>query len=136
MLERTLVEQQIDAAWCVTSSSYAVAKGMNVDTRAMLLADYGMPFYSNNIVTRPEMLERDPQLCQDVTEVILEALAFSCRDPEASMGILLKKVPELALSAGGKENVRLSQGFMLASVPRPESMQNGLGYSDLGRVAR
>ncbi|WP_110650075.1 ABC transporter substrate-binding protein [Salinicola peritrichatus] len=135
VLERTLVEGQIDAGWCVTSSSYAVAQGMGVDTRAMLMQDYGMSFYSNNIVTRPEVLESDPELCRDVTEVILEALAFSAKDPEASMGILLKKVPELALSSGGKENVRLSQGFMLASVPHPEAIENGLGYSDLGRVA-
>jgi ABC-type nitrate/sulfonate/bicarbonate transport system substrate-binding protein len=134
VLERTLVEKQIDASWCVTSSSYAVAKGMGVDTRAILMKDYSLPFYSNNIVTRPEMVRSDPELCRGVTEAILEALAFAARDPDAAMGILLKSVPELALSKGGKENVRLSQGFMLASVPSPESIEHALGYSDMARV--
>jgi len=134
ILERTLVEGQIDAAFCVASSSYAVAQGMGVDTRAMLLQDHGMSFYSNNIVTTEAMFAAEPNLCRDVTDAVLEGLAFTANDPEAAMGILLKKVPELALSKGGKENVRLSQGFMLASLPTPESKLNGLGFTDLKRI--
>ncbi|WPB57455.1 ABC transporter substrate-binding protein [Xylophilus sp. GOD-11R] len=134
VVERTLVDKQIDAYFCVASTSYAVCKGMDVDTRAILLADYGLPFYSNNIVTRQEVLERDPGLCRDVTEALLEALAFTVREPDAALDIFLKKVPELTLTKGGRENARLSQGFMLSSVPRPESMEHGLGWSDMNRV--
>jgi len=134
VVERTLVEGQIDAYFCVASTAYAVAKGMGADTRAMLLADYDLSFYSNNIVTRPEILARDPQLCQDVTEVLLEALAFTVRQPDEALEIFLKAVPELTLNKGGREFARLSQGFMLASVPRPESIDHGLGYSDMKRV--
>ncbi|MBL7250111.1 ABC transporter substrate-binding protein [Alloalcanivorax marinus] len=135
ILERLLVERKVDASYCVTSSSYAVAKGLGVETRAMLLSDYGMSFYSNNIVTRPEVLESDPQLCEDVCDALLEALAFTARDPQKAADILLEKQPQLALSEAGKENVRLSMGFMLASLPYPEAMDHALGYSDLDRVA-
>jgi len=134
VVERTLIDKQIDASFCVASTSYAVCKGLGTDTRAILLSDYGLPFYSNNIVTRPEILARDPGLCKDVTEALLEALAFSVRDPDASLEIFLKKVPELTLTSSGRENARLGQGFMLASVPRPESIEHGLGYSDMARV--
>lgn len=134
VLERTLVDKQIDALFGVVSTSYAVAKSMKTDTRAILAADYGLPFYSNNIVTRPEVLERDPSLCKDVTEAILEALAFTLREPDQSLEIFLKAVPELTLTAGGREFARLGQGFMLASAVRPESMQNALGFSDMRRV--
>ncbi len=134
VVERTLIDRQIDAYWCVASTSYAVAKGMGADTRAMLLSDFGMQFYSNNIVTRPEMLARDPGLCKDVTEALLEALAFQVREPDRALDIFLKKVPELTLTAGGKEFARLGQGFMLASVPRPESINNGLGWTDMTRA--
>lgn len=134
VVERTLVDKQTDANFCVASTSYAVAKGIGADTRAILLSDYGLPFYSNNIVTRPEILARDPGLCKDVTEALLEALAFTLRDPDRALDIFLKKVPELTLTAGGREFARLGQGFMLSSVPRPESINNGLGYSDMGRV--
>ena len=134
VVERTLIDKQTDALFCVASTSYAVARGIGADTRAILLSDYGLPFYSNNIVTRPEILARDPGLCRDVTEALLEALAFTLRDPERALDIFLKKVPELTLTAGGKEFARLGQGFMQSSVPRPESINNGLGYSDMTRV--
>ena len=134
VVERSLVDKQIDASFCVASTSYSVARGMGTDTRAILLSDYGLPFYSNNIVTRPEVLARDPGLCKDVTEALLEALAFTLRDPDAALEIFLKKVPELTLTAGGKEFARLGQGFMLSSVPRAESIGHGLGYTDMARV--
>ncbi|WP_254217888.1 ABC transporter substrate-binding protein [Burkholderia multivorans] len=134
VLERLLVQQQVDACYCVVSTSYAVAKGMGVDTRAMLLSHYGVSFYSNNIVTRPDRLARDPQLCEAVTDALLEALAFVARDPEAGVDILVKSVPEIGLTKGGRENARLSQGFMLASLPYPEAIDHGLGYSDPKRL--
>lgn len=134
VLERLLVQKQVDACYCVCSSSYAVAKGMGVDTRAMLLSHYGVSFYSNNIVTRPETLARDPALCEAVTDALLEALAFVARDPQAGIDILVKSVPEIGLTKGGRENATLSQGFMLASLPFPEAIDHAIGYSDLNRV--
>lgn len=134
VLERTLVDKQIDAAICVVSTSYAVAKTMGAPTRAMLWSKYGLNFYSNNIVTRPEVLQKDPELCRAMTDALLEALAFSLNDPETSLDIFMRKVPELGLTAGGREFARLSQGFMLASVIRPEAMDHGLGYSDMAKI--
>src|SRR5690606_7080478 len=106
VLERMLVDKQVDAALCVTSTSYAVAKIMGADTRAMLWSRHGLPFYSNNIVTQPRIYDREPELCQDVTEALLEGLEFTLRDPEAALSIFLKKVPELTLTDGGEEFAR------------------------------
>jgi len=134
VLERTLVEKQIDAALVVASTSYAVAKAMGTDTRAFLWSKYGLPFYSNNILTRPDVLQRDPELCRAVTDALLEGLAYQLKNPDESLDIFLKKVPELTLTAGGREFSRLSQGFMLASAIEPEAIDHGLGYSDMRRV--
>jgi NitT/TauT family transport system substrate-binding protein len=135
VLERMLVDKQIDAAICIVSTSYAVAKIMGAPTRAMLWSKYGLTFYSNNICTRPETLAKDPALCGAVTEALLEALAFTLKNPDAALDIFLRKVPELTVTSGGREFSRLSQGFMLASVVRPEAMDNGLGYTDLKKAA-
>jgi NitT/TauT family transport system substrate-binding protein len=134
VLERTLMEKQIDASIGIVSTSYAVGESLGVKFRAMLWSDYGLNFYSNNVVTRPEVLEKDPALCQAVTEALLEALAFSLQSPNAALEIFLKQVPELQMSPGGREFSRLGQGFMLASVVRPEAKENGLGYTDLEKV--
>lgn len=134
VLERTLVDKQIDAAIGIVSTSYAVGIGMGVKFRAILWSDYGLDFYSNNVVTRPEVLEKDPGTCQAITEALLEALAFSLRDPDTALEIFLKQVPELKMSDAGREFSRLGQGFMLASVVRPEAKDHGLGYTDLGKV--
>lgn len=135
VLERMLVDKQIDAAICIVSTSYAVAKIMGAPARAMLWSKYGLTFYSNNICTRPETLAKDPALCGAVTEALLEALAFTLKNPDAALDIFLRKVPELTVTSGGREFSRLSQGFMLASVVRPEAMDNGLGYTDLKKAA-
>jgi NitT/TauT family transport system substrate-binding protein len=134
VMERILIEKKIDAMFCVTSTSYATAKALNTNTRALLASDYGLTFYSNNIVTRPDVMKKDSELCKGVTDALLEALAFTLRDPNAALDIFLKKVPELSLSPGGREFSRLGQGFMLASAVRPESEDHGLGYSDMARV--
>jgi len=134
VLERTLIDKQIDAAIGIASTSYAVGEGMGVKLRAMLWSEYGLNFYSNNIVTRPEVLEKDPAMCQAVTEALLEALAFSLQDPDAALEIFLKQVPELKMSQAGREFSRLGQGFMLASVVRPEAKEHGLGYTDMEKV--
>jgi ABC-type nitrate/sulfonate/bicarbonate transport system substrate-binding protein len=134
ILERLLVEKKVDACYTVVSTSYAVAKSMGVDTRAMLLSKYGVSFYSNNIVTRPDVLARDPQLCEAVTDALLEALAFVARNPDAGVDILVKSVPEIGLTKGGREYTRISQGFMLASLPHPEAIDHAIGYSDPTRV--
>jgi NitT/TauT family transport system substrate-binding protein len=56
------------------------------------------------------------------------------KEPDAALDIFLRKVPELTMTAGGREFSRLSQGFMLASVVRPEATDHALGYTDLGKV--
>ncbi|TXL79601.1 ABC transporter substrate-binding protein [Vineibacter terrae] len=134
VLERMLVEKQVEAAICVTSTSYALAKAIGVEPRAMLWSDFGLNFYSNNIVTRPDVLQKDAALCQGMTEALLEGLAFSLQDPDAALDIFMRKVPELALTQGGREFARLGQGFMLASVVRPEAQDNSLGYTDMAKI--
>ena len=69
------VEKQVEAAICVTSTSYALAKAIGVEPRAMLWSDFGLNFYSNNIVTRPDVLQKDAALCQGITEVDEQAIA-------------------------------------------------------------
>lgn len=134
VLERTLIDKQIDGAIGIVSTSYALGEGMGVKFRALMWSDYGLSFYSNNVVTRPETLQKDPGLCQAVTDALLEALAFSLQDPDTALEIFLKQVPELQMTTAGKEFSRLGQGFMLASVVRPEAKDHGLGYSDLEKV--
>ena len=47
--------------------------------------------------------------------------------------MFVRQVPELSITQGGRENARLSQGIMQWTMLQPEAMQNGLGWTDMGR---
>lgn len=135
VLERALVDGQLDASIGIVSTSYAVIEAMGKKTRGILWSEYGLTFYSNNVVTTQDTLAKDPGVAAAVTEALMEGLAYQLKNPEESLDIFMKMVPELELTKGGREFANLSQGFMLASVVRPEATEEGLGYSDMAKIA-
>jgi hypothetical protein len=42
-------------------------------------------------------------------------------------------VPEIGLTAGGRENARLSQGIMQWTMLADEAINNGLGWTDMAK---
>jgi ABC-type nitrate/sulfonate/bicarbonate transport system substrate-binding protein len=136
VFERTIVDRQVDAGSGIGSSSIPVMMAQNAPHRFMLFSQVGLQFYANVVTTRPEILARSPDLCERVVDALLDAAAFQLREPEQALDALVRQVPEIAITQGGRDNARLSQGIMQSTMLAPEAIENGLGWTDMGRWAR
>lgn len=131
VLERSLIDRQVDAITAIASSTIPVMQAQNAPSRFIPYSSAGLNFYANVICTRPEILRDRAAQAEAITDALLEAAAFQLREPERAIDMFVKQVPEIGITAGGRENARLSQGLMQATMVRPEAIDNGLGYTDM-----
>lgn len=133
VLERSLIDKQVDAITAVGSSTIPVMQAQGAAHRFFLYSAAGIPFYANVVTTKPETLRDKPALCEAVTDALLEAAALQLREPDRALDLFVKQVPELGITQGGRENARLSQGLMQWTMLSPEATENGLGWTDLDK---
>lgn len=133
VLERSLIDRQVDAITAIASSSIPVMQAQNAPSRFIPYSSAGLNFYSNVICTRPEILSGRAAQVEAMTEAMLEAVALQLREPERALDMFVKQVPEIAITAGGRENARLSQGLMQATMLSPEALEHGLGWTDMAK---
>jgi len=133
VLERSLIDRQVDAITAVGSSTIPVMQAQKAPHRFLLYSAAGIPFYANVITTTQATLKEKPQLCEAVAEALLEAAAFQLTEPDKALEMFVKQVPEIGITSGGRENARLSQGLMQWTMLHPEAMEHGLGWTDMGR---
>ena len=135
VLEQVLMEKEVDAitSFALGSASAMLSKG--VQSRWMLYSAAGIRNDGQTITTQKKTLESDPALCEAVTGGLLEALAFSLTEPEESLGLFRKEVPEMALNPSAKEFARIGLGMWQHGVDRPEAREDGLGWSNAASYA-
>ena len=64
----------------------------------------------------------------------LEGMKFMLLNPQEAMERHLKEHEELALGKNGRLYVELGLGMTRAIMAAPESMEHGLGYTDLAKI--
>jgi NitT/TauT family transport system substrate-binding protein len=133
VLERSLLDRQVDAITSIGSSSIPVIQAQNGQARLIPYSSAGLNFYANVICTRPEILRGRAAQAEAMTDALLEAAAFQLREPERAIDMFIRQVPEIGITAGGRENARLSQGIMQATMIAPEAIEHGLGYTDMAK---
>jgi ABC-type nitrate/sulfonate/bicarbonate transport system substrate-binding protein len=130
VLERVLLEKQVDAIMGFGGSSLPVILSKGVEARWMLYSSVGMRTFGQTITTQPKTLEAEPALCEAMTDALLEAEAFTLKNPDESLAIFVKEVPEMALNSSSKEFARLGLGMWHHAIDHPEPRAHGLGWSD------
>jgi NitT/TauT family transport system substrate-binding protein len=133
VLERALIDRQVDAITAIGTSSIPVMMAQNAPHRFIGYSSVGLQFYSNVICARREVLEQRPQQAEAVTEALLEAVALQLREPERALDMFIRQVPEIGITSGGRENARLSQGLMHWTMVAPEAIEGGLGFTDMAK---
>jgi ABC-type nitrate/sulfonate/bicarbonate transport system substrate-binding protein len=136
VIEQGLVNKQVDAITAIASSSVPVLLAMKQQCHVMLWSTAHVDMYAGQVVTQQATLAKDPGVCQAMTEALAEGLAFTLRDPDAAIDIFLKELPEIGMTAGGRENARISQGLMQYTVAVPEAIDHGLGYTDIAKAGK
>lgn len=130
ILERSVIDAQVDAITVIGSSSIPVIAAQGVEHRFFPFSAAGVSLYSNVILTRPETLAAKPELCAAMTQALMESLALQLKERDRAIDMLLSEVPELQAIAKSKESALLSQGLLLSTVLAPEAMKHGLGWTD------
>ncbi|WP_198666221.1 ABC transporter substrate-binding protein [Tropicimonas sp. IMCC34043] len=134
VIERTMLNKQVDAITAIGTSSIPNIAAAGVDMRFMLWSDYGLELYAAQIVTRRDVYESNPELCQKVVDATLSSFAYTLKKPGESIELFAKIVPEVGLTANGLTSARISQGITQLVTLWPEAMDNAIGYSDLSKI--
>jgi NitT/TauT family transport system substrate-binding protein len=130
VLERVLEEKQVDAITSFAASSGAILLSKGMPTRWMLYSTAGIKNHGQTIAVTTDTLAKDPAFCEAMVDGLLEGIAFTLTNPDETIDLFLKQLPELALNPSAKEVTRLGLVMWQHSVEHPESRAHGLGWSD------
>ncbi|HTW51229.1 MAG TPA: ABC transporter substrate-binding protein [Stellaceae bacterium] len=130
VIEHVLEEHQVDAITNFAASSYATLMSRGKPSRWFLYSSVGIVNHGQTIAVTKETLAKDPAFCEAMVGGILEGLAFTLTNPEETVDLFLRGLPEMALNPNAKDLARLGLMMWQHSVDKPEAQAHGLGWSD------
>lgn len=130
VIEHLLEEKQVDAITNFAASSYPIFMSRKVQTRWMLYSTAGITNHGQTVTVTKDTLAKDPAFCEAMTDALLEGLAFAMTNPDETVDLFLKALPEMALNPNAKEFARLGVLMWQHSVDKPQAREHGLGWSD------
>jgi NitT/TauT family transport system substrate-binding protein len=134
ILEQSAMSGIVDAIVVTGLSSIPNFVSEGVPIRMMPFSEAGLQFYWLNTIASAGFLSKNKELADNVQAGILEGMKFMLLNPQEAMERHLKEHEELALGKNGKLYVELGMGMTRAIMSAPESIQNGLGYTDLAKI--
>ena len=130
VIEHVLQEKQVDAITNFAASSYSTLMSRGVPSRWFLYSTAGIKNHGQTIAVTKDTLAKDPAFCEAMVDGILEGIAFTLSNPDETVELFLKQVPEMALNPSAKQLAQLGLVLWQHSVEHPESRAHGLGWSD------
>ncbi|HVH82541.1 MAG TPA: ABC transporter substrate-binding protein, partial [Stellaceae bacterium] len=128
--DRLLPEKKVDAISGFASSAMPSYVATGVAAHFMLFSEYGIPNYGNTVFTQPDRLEKQPELCAAFVDGVMQGVKATLLDPTEAIKVFFKEVPELALAAQAKEQIRVGTGIMTFVATRETLKTKGMGYID------
>lgn len=127
--QRLLVTGQVDAISGFAISFVPPLVTQKVELRAMLFSHYGLTLYNNALLTQLSTLRNERKLCEDIASGLMQAIKFTVLDPEGTVQLFLKQVPETALSPTAVEQTRLGVGIFNVAMLHEPALKYCIGYS-------
>ncbi len=134
ILEQSAMSGVVDSIIVTGLSSIPNFVAENVQFRLFPFSRVGLQFYWVNTIASGEYYNKNKEVADNVQAGIVEGMKFMLLNPEEAMERHIKEHPELALGKNGKLYVELGLGMTRAIMMAPESMNHGIGYTDLGKV--
>lgn len=134
VLEQAAMSGVVDSILVTGLSSIPNFVSEGIPFKMLSYSSVGLQFYWQNIIATKAYAEKNAELIQNVQLGILEGMKFMMLNPQEAMERHLKEHPELALGKNGKLYVELGVGMTSAVMVAPESIKNGLGYTDFAKI--
>jgi len=128
--DRLLPEGKVEAISGFASSVMASYAASGVNAHFMLFSDYGILNYGTTVMTQPARVVQEPELCAAFVDGILQGLKVTLLDPAEAMKVFFKQVPEMALAAQGREQIRVGTGILTYVAAREIIKTNGMGHME------
>jgi NitT/TauT family transport system substrate-binding protein len=128
---RMLLEKKVDAVCGFAVSVAPLFVANNQPIRFMPYSKAGLTFYNNALLTRPEVLKADPNLCKAMAQGILKAARFCLLQPQDAVNLFLKQVPEAALAQNGPKQIATGLGIFRMTMIAEPAKTYGVGRSEL-----
>jgi NitT/TauT family transport system substrate-binding protein len=125
---RLLPERKVDAISGFAVSIMPIYAATGVKAHFMLYSAVGLVNYGYVLLTQPHRLAAEPQLCAAFVDGMLQGLKATMLDPAEAMKLFFKQVPEMALAAQAREQIRVGTGIMVYVAANPIIKTKGLGW--------
>jgi len=130
VIEHVLEEHQVDAITNFAASSYATLLSRGHPSRWFLYSSAGIVNHGQTIAVTKDTFAKDPGFCEAMVGGLLDGIAFTLTDPDETVELFLRQLPEMALNPNAKELAQLGLAMWQHSVDKPEAREHGLGWSD------
>jgi NitT/TauT family transport system substrate-binding protein len=134
ILEQAAKSGLVDAIVVTGLSSIPNFVSENFPIKLMPFSEVGLQFYWLNTLTNGRFLANNQELVDNVQMGILEGMKFMLLNPQEAMERHLREHEELSMSRTGRLYVELGLGMTRAIMMAPESIQHGLGFTDLAKI--
>ncbi len=134
IIEQSAMSGVVDGIVATGLSSIPNFVSQNVPIRMFPYSKVGLQFYWINTIASPAYYAKNKEVAENVQAGIAEGMKFMLLNPQEAMERHMKEHPEVALGKNGKLYVELGEGLTRAIMMAPESIEHGLGYTDLAKI--
>lgn len=131
-----LLSKQVDCISCFASSVAPDVATKGYDVGWFLYKNYDMPFYGYMLITQPEMYAKDKGLCEAMVDANMEGIMYTMLNPEESLEIFLKHVPEAGLTPTKKKALTLETGLFAHVNNTREVANHGMGSIEMAQYEK
>ncbi len=122
--------KMVQQAYAMVEPNLAAAKGVDVDT--YILADYGYDTYGTTLMTRTDLVDKNPDLVQRFVDASIEGwYTFLYGDNSKGSKAIMDSNPDMTADELGKEVALMKQ---LGIIDGAETLDKGIGAIDMARV--
>lgn len=128
--EVALIEKQCDAITCFVASALPKLVASKIAPRVFLYSKFGLPFYAHSLTTTKEFFAKEKALCESFTMGLAQGVKFALLNPQETIEVLFKELPELKLASTAREQLEVGMGVWTANYVAKEAMDKGIGWAD------
>ena len=127
---RALITKEVDAISAFAGSSIPSLAAQGIETRFVPYSKHGIVAYGLSLMTQPKTLAQDPALCQAIVDASMEGLVLALRNPDEAIEATVGELKEVAMTASGRDQLRIGFGMYALTTLAPEAKRNGIGWQD------